>query len=226
MQKNIIKNSTIMSQLRHTLSETNAVVIVLFTVLMSVNSLSISQEVHEAHTHGTAHLTLAYEDGVLEAQFESPAMSLLGFEHKPKNQNQIEIIEETKALLSSPENVLTFNTSHCSTSTVSVNIIGPAGQALDQDHHDHKEEKKEGHDHHHDHGHSAEEHEEHNEPIESHSEVNALYVFNCDNERLQSVTTDLFEHFSKLEKIKVDWVTETQQGQNILQASSTTVRMK
>ena len=222
MQKNITKNSTRMSRLRQTFVETSAIsAIVVSAVLMSVSDLSMSQEVHEAHTHGTAHLTLAYEGGVLEAQFESPAMSLLGFEHKPNNQSQVETIEKTKALLNSPESIFTFNTSYCSTSTVNVNIIGPAGQTLD---HDHKEEEKEDHDHHHDHG--SEEHGEHEEPIESHSEVSALYVFNCDNEKLQSVTTDLFEHFSKLEKIKVDWVTETQQGQNILQANSTTVRMK
>ena len=99
-----------------------------------------------------------------------------------------------------------------------VNIIGPAGQALDNQGRDHEES--------HDHASEHEEHEGHSESIKSHSEVSALYVFTCDNEELESVTTSLFEHFSKLEKIQVDWVTDTQQGQNILQASSATVRIK
>ena len=82
-----------------------AVLIVGLLGLITVNNLAIASNVQQAHIHGVAELTVAFENGVVEMQFESPAISLLGFEHAPKDDDQVEIVNKTKAVLSSVENV-------------------------------------------------------------------------------------------------------------------------
>ncbi len=215
MQKPIINMPLapvkIMSDLRRTIVKSRTMLIMIFcTSLVTVNGSAVSRE---AHTHGVANVTLAFENGNLEVQFESPAISLLGFEHKPETQKQVEAIEKTKAFLNSAENVLSIDGGDCSSDSVNVNILGPAGQALNDN-------QKQEHGHH-------EGDDEHDKHSVSHSEVSAVYVFSCVNgEQLRSVTVSLFEYFSDLETVNVNWVTETQQGQSILQPKSSTIEFK
>jgi len=54
--------------------------------LMSVCGVVVAQEQHNAHTHGVANLTLVSDSGTLEIAFDSPAVNLLGFEHRPRTQ--------------------------------------------------------------------------------------------------------------------------------------------
>jgi hypothetical protein len=139
-------------------------------------------------------------------------MSLLGFEHKPKTQKQIDTIEKTKALLKSSTKVISLGGASCSLNTVDVDILGPAGEASGSQH---SPEHGQG-DHDSDQQHGA-----------SHSEVSALYSFDCvDDEQLQFVTVPLFGHFSGLDKINVSWVTATQQGKVTLRPGSATVELR
>jgi hypothetical protein len=207
------------SDIRRSMLKSKTVLMVIFSLsLIIANGLAYGSEVHDAHTHGVANLTLAFENGVLEIQFESPAMSLLGFEHKPKTQEQIDTIEKTKALLSSSTNVISIGGASCSFKRVSVDILGPAGHAST---YQHRQEHGHG-DHDSDQQHVA------NESYGvSHSEVSALYNFDCaDDEQLPFVTVSLFEHFSGLEKIDVNWVTATQQGTVTLRPDSSTVELR
>jgi hypothetical protein len=205
--------------IRHSLVESRDVLIIIFCIsLMSANELAFSREVHGVHNHGVANLTVAFENGAMEIQFVSPAVSLLGFEHKPKTQKQIETIEKTKTLLNSATKVISIGGANCSPDRVNVDILGPAGQALKGD-----EEQEQGHDHHD----SDEEYIENDRPDVSHSEVSAMYGFDCvDDDELQSVTISLFEYFSGLEKINVNWVTATQQGEATLRPESSTLELR
>lgn len=45
---------------------------------------------HGAHQHGVATLDVAFEDGRLQLQLESPAVNVVGFEHAPRTQAQRE----------------------------------------------------------------------------------------------------------------------------------------
>jgi len=105
-----------------------ALIAISFLGLMGVGGFTLAADVHHAHTHGVANLTLAFESGVMEVQFESPAMSLLGFEHTPKTQQQIEIVKNTKAFLNTPANVLSTQGADCSSSGATVSVLGPAGE--------------------------------------------------------------------------------------------------
>jgi len=180
---------------------------------ISAISVATASETHTAHTHGVASLTLAFERGALEVEFESPAMSILGFEHKPSTQTQIDSVEKSKALFKSAEQILSIDGANCSLESAAVDIHGPAGQVIDHDdEHHHSHQDSEGTDH---------------EQNESHSEVSATYTFDCvGDEAVRSVTVLLFEHFSGLEKIKVNWVTEAKQGQAILRPKSSRVELR
>ena len=215
----MLKITKLISAIRHSLVESRAVLIIIFYIsLISANGLAFGREVHGVHNHGVANLTLAFESGALEVQFESPAESLLGFEHEPKTQKQIETIEKTKALLNSATKVLSIGGANCSLDRVTVDILGPAGQALTEE-----QGQEQGHGHHD----SDEQHIENDRPDVSHSEVSAMYVFKCaDDDELQFITVLLFEHFSGLEKINVNWVTATQQGKAILRPEYSTLELK
>ena len=192
--------------------------IIVFINLIVANTLALSREVHEAHTHGTANLTLAIENGIVEVEFEAPAASLLGFEHKPKTEQQIESIENVKAILNSPTKVLAFAGANCTANSIDIDIHGPAGEAL-------KDSHKQDHDDHDEDHHDSD--EEHHKEGENHSEVSAIYLFECvDGKKIKSLTVSLFEHFSDLEKVNVNWVTEDQQGEGVLQSQSPTVELK
>jgi len=214
----IIKQPTVINsalETTHSITKSKTVrSILILTSVISMSDFALAREQHDAHTHGIANLTLASENGILEVQFDSPAISVLGFEHQPSTQEHISTIEKATA-----------------------------GQALEDEHtHDHAEEKHEKHDDHahaedhsdeshkehddhghaqdhsdekhddhaHAEGHSDENHQEHDghehQSNESHSEVSAIYTFNCkDSEKLTAIDISLFEYFSGIEKIKVNW---------------------
>ena len=205
-----------------------ALIIFSFIYGLAINGLTLAAENHHAHVHGVADLTVAYDKQVLEVQFESPAISILGFEHRPNSSEQEQLIANTKALLNSPEEVLSIDGASCSPSTVEVNITGPASQPVKQqkkkEDHDSHEEDHDSHEENYDS--HEDEHHEHHKQSSTHSEVSALYVFDCSAKHAQSVTTFFFKHFSGLEKINVSWLTETQQGQSVLNATSSTVILK
>jgi hypothetical protein len=227
------------SDIRGPSVQSKTVLIIIFYIsLISANGLAHGSETHDAHTHGVGNLTLAFEHGALEIQFESPAMSLLGFEHKPKTQKQIDTREKTKALLESSTKVISLGGASCSLNRVDVDILGPAGQASGykqrQEHGqgDHDSDQRHGasdqHSENHSESHSESHSEDHSEShSENHSEVSAFYSFDCaDDKQLQFVTVSLFEHFSGLEKLNVSWVTATQQGLVTLRPDSATVELR
>lgn len=188
-------------------------ILALLLLINYFGSNAVAQAGSEQHTHGIAHLTIAYDNGALEAQFESPAMSLFGFEHQPKTPSQIEVVENVKALLESDKKIFLFDGANCVSSHVKVDILGPAGRTLGD------RQKLNHHN-------TVGTHLAHNEVAISHSEAKATYVFNCVNEpQLQAVTVFLFEHFSGLEKITVSWVTQAQQGETVLHATSSTIKL-
>jgi len=201
------------------ITRVKAVLIAVFSAsLIGASEIAFSSEVHEAHTHGVANLTLAFESGALEVQFESPAISLWGFEHRPKTQEQIEAIHNAKEIFSSSTKVMSINGAKCSPEIANVDILGPAGEGL-ENHSKHEDD--------HQHSEPEQKHNDHDHSSVSHSELSATYTFDCaDGEQIQSVHILVFNHFSGLEKINVNWVTETQQGESILSSTSSIFELK
>lgn len=177
-------------------------------IIMAISDSAMGKEQHGAHTHGVATLTLVLERGALEVQFESPAMSVLGFEHSPKTKDQMTTIDATIALLSSTANVLIIEGGDCSPISADVNTHGPISYGL---------ENQQG---------SDENHAEYSNSSDKHSEISATYVFGClDIKKKKAVAVSFFELFPELEKIEVSWVTHNEQGQVVLDAKSTKIEL-
>ena len=68
-----------------------AMIAIVCATCLCVGGLAAARETHGAHVHGVANLNMAFAGGALEMEFESPAMSILGFEHRPKNLSLIHI---------------------------------------------------------------------------------------------------------------------------------------
>lgn len=166
----------------------------LFSALLLVSVLT-SAGAQEAHTHGLATLTLALENGVIEIRFESPAANLVGFEHAARSANEKIAVARANTVLNEPVRLFTFNGTHCQLIETAVDVSGVAvgkhSETIEHDHHSHSKEHEES----------------------GHSEINAEYRFSCKNpKQLKSVTADLMNQFTGIEKIDVMWITETKQG--------------
>lgn len=184
---------------------------------------AMAREEHAAHAHGIATINLVVENNKLELELDSPAVNLVGFEHAPQNESQRDAVKSARAVLSSPDDVLVLQDAGCSPISFSVEVEGPVGEAQAKESDPHEDE-------HHDDEHDEDKHhkDEHDEDEhESHSEFVASYAFDCENgAELNSVGVKLFERFKGLEKINVNWVTDSAQGSTVLQADSADINLK
>ncbi len=165
----------------------------LFIFFLIAISLAVKSESQESHRHGLARLTLALEKGMVEIQLESPAASLVGFEHRAKSQEQRKAVRQAEMILKDPDLLFSFVGTHCQLKKTMVDVSG----IMEAEHEYHSHLKK------HDEG--------------GHSEISTRYTFTCkDPKKLESVSVVLFKQFPGVEKIDVMWVTDSQQGAELL----------
>ncbi|MGB2106153.1 MAG: ZrgA family zinc uptake protein [Porticoccaceae bacterium] len=194
----------------------------------------------DAHVHGLSQLTIAVEGETVELQFSSPAMNLVGFEHRATSKKDIAAVKQAESILRQPEMLFALSDAGCKPIHTHVDISGLIEQ---HDHHDgHKghDEHKDHHDDHDDH----DDHDEHNDhddhkdhmdhhdhkahdQHETHSEIMANYSFECkDSSTLSSVKVSLFESFAGIYKIQTMWVTSSNQGSAKLTADNPAVLLR
>jgi hypothetical protein len=79
--------------------------------LLIINSVSFANHHSEkAHVHGSGELSLAFDGTHGKLQFECPADSTVGFEHKPTTEAQKKQVTETLELIKSQmKNMVVFN---------------------------------------------------------------------------------------------------------------------
>lgn len=166
----------------------------------------------EAHVHGLSELAIAMEGKSLEIQFTSPAMNLVGFEHKASAPKDILAIENAALMLRQHEKLFLFSGGRCDHVKTSIDL----SELIESDEHEHADqqsstEHKKEHEEHEKH----EEHEEHEEHAQenNHSDVVANYKYRCENiAQLPAITVGLFETFPGIHKMNAVWVKPTQQG--------------
>lgn len=61
-----------------------------------------------AHQHGSAELDVALDNGLLELELRSPAVNLLGFEHRARSQADQRTLEAARKQLEQPETLFGF----------------------------------------------------------------------------------------------------------------------
>lgn len=162
--------------------------------LFSVPTLAEKRH-HDAHTHGAAELNIVIENDTVLIEFESPAVNLIGFEHKPKTEAEKLQLENALSLLNDAGIVASFEKGGCR--VTETHIQGPF------DNHD-----QEGAEH----GTQAE-----------HSEFHATYTLSCqDGATIGRGRTQLFERFSGFEAVRVRWAGSKGQGSVVLNKQSAT----
>ena len=176
----------------------------------------------DAHVHGVAELTIAIEGKSLEVQFASPAMNLVGFEHKATSAEQMATVKKVETQLNESDAlfVITGNACKPAKAVIDVSSLKGDGDSHSDKEHDH------GHAHNHAHAPTDDQHHE-EEPDDSHSEITAHYQFECKNETaVSSIAVQLFQRFPQIEKINAMWVTPTTQGAETLTAKQPVIEFR
>jgi Protein of unknown function (DUF2796) len=152
------------------------------------------------HVHGLSELTIAMEGKSLEIQLTSPAMNLVGFEHKASDPKDIAAVENATSLLREHDSQFLLSGGRCVHVKTSIDTSG----LIEGDVHDHTHQTQ-----------SNEHNQKHNDhpQYDSHREIVANYQYSCGNTAsLPSMTVALFQSFPGIHKIHVMWVKQTQQG--------------
>jgi hypothetical protein len=158
----------------------------------------------QAHLHGFATLTMALQANALEINMESPAASIVGFEHKASSEKNREAIKQAQSRLESSPRLFVFSGSDCTLKQANADMSVLIKQGSNPD------------DHHHD-----------NEHNESHNEISVSYSYECSQgEKLDTISVNLIPLFPNIETIKVMWLTDNQQGATELTAKSNLIRIR
>lgn len=160
----------------------------------------------DAHVHGLSELAIAMEGENLEIELTTPAMNLVGFEHKASAPKDILAIENAASMLRQHEALLLFSGGRCHHLETSIDL----SDLIKSDDHEHVRQQS-SNEHKHDDEHKKE-HEEHAQK-NNHRDVVANYKYRCENiAQLSAITVDLFDNFSGIHKMNAVWVKPIQQG--------------
>ena len=170
---------------------------------------------HDSHVHGIAALNLALEGREVEIELDSPAANIVGFEHAPSSEADQAALDKAVVALKDGGQLFRFNDdAGCRMETANV-----VSELLEEEHDEHEEHEGHAKD-----GHEDEEHEHEGEG-ETHSDIEAAYHFVCDEPgKLTRLTVELFEAFPGMEKLKVQYVTQSKQGAAELTATAHVVK--
>ena len=162
------------------------------------------------HIHGVVELGVVLESSTLAVSLTAPLSDVVGFEHAPERDEQVDRIQRATELLSNADEMFGLaDAAGCKASEVSVD--GPAyfTQGTEAEHND--DHRNDDGYHHSDHTHpQTSEHEEH-------AEINANYEWTCANvSELGALELRFADGFASVEKIEVQIVTST--GAQVLTA--------
>jgi len=187
----------------------------------------------DAHEHGAAELAIALDGAQLVAEFASPGMNLVGFEHQAKDPGEVAAVEAVVQQLRLGADLLNFVGGECALTKVDVKAEGllAAGEHEDEhedDHHDeHEDEHEDDHHDEHEDDHEDDHSDEHHADEGAHAEFEATYVFNCANaDMLTSVSTSLFTTWPGIEEIETVFISADHQVSAELTASDPSFEIK
>jgi hypothetical protein len=171
------------------------------------------EEEHEAHEHGHATLMFVQEKDELQLVFKSPAMNIIGFEHKANSPEQLAKVEWAKQSLSAATSLFLINQSaKCVLEHVDIK-----SSLLAED--DHSEKHSDEHD-----SHKEGDHAE--DGKDSHSDFEAEYHFECASiSELKVVKVALFEVFTSLEEVETHIVTPSGQALRELDPKNVSIKL-
>ena len=172
-----------------------------------------TEESLQAHAHGTAELFIVLAGQKLEIELHSPAINLIGFEHKPKNDEQKAKVEELEVKLTSASELFQISSAECQLNTQELDLGNLALEDSEHEEEHHDEDKE-----HHDGDHDDE---------ETHSDIEAQYSFSCQQpSSLRSLVTTIPNEFPSVESLEVQWIVNGRQGATVLEHNQTEIVFK
>jgi hypothetical protein len=226
----------------------------IFTELVNVAYAIQKGSNLDAHVHGLSELTIAMDDHVLDIEFASPAMNLLGFEYKATSDKDIATVKKVESLLLKHNQLFLLSDAGCTHVKTTFDLsdhIDAEDHKQYQDHEDHHGHKKhkdhhdehqahndhdkhhkhhkdhDGHSDHNDHDDHAEHSDHKNHGSDSHSEIVANYSYHCkDTSKLSKISVSLFKIFPGIHEIEAIWITSMQQGSTLLKPSSPVIALR
>ena len=167
------------------------------------------------HVHGVVELGVVIEGSTVAVSLSAPLSDVVGFEHAPENDEQLERIRQAAAMLSNPDAMFGLaDSASCRISDRSVDGPAYVTQHLAQDDAGSAESDHDHDDTHDSHGSEAD-HDEHADSAghddhdsEQHEEINASYEWECGNvSALESLALRFTEGFAGVETIGIQILT-------------------
>jgi hypothetical protein len=190
-----------------------------FSSILAVSCLSLAhaQQVNlGAHVHGVSELNIVIEGNKLEMQLRSPAMNIVGFEHKASTEQQIRKVKQSEVKLHGHKALFSFSSGGCKLTQTQIDLANLIKKnAIEKNVHDHH---KSDPDHHH------EKEKEKEKGHGDHSEVVAHYYYDCEDiDDLSSLSLGFFDVFPAMQQINGIWITTSGQGAASLTRSNKTI---
>ncbi|MFV1921701.1 MAG: ZrgA family zinc uptake protein [Methylotenera sp.] len=155
----------------------------------------------EAHVHGTATLQVAVDHSTLTIHFSSPLDNLLGFEHKPRNQEELKQVQHMIKQFYKPNLFLPTKDAQCKLQSVNLDsiVIKKKKQAAITSQHSHHDES-------------------------GHADLDAELVYQCNRvKHLHDLQVNVFTVFPNLHKLSVEIVSDRGQTAAKITPSKTQV---
>lgn len=177
-----------------------AVVAALGTCLVATSGFAASHGDHEhdhdaekrhaeSHEHGAAELAIALDGNQLIAEFTSPGMNIVGFEHEAKDADEIAAVKAAVEKLGMGTELIELKGAGCSLSDADVEAEGLLAETHEDEHHD---DEHEGED--------------------AHAEFEVTYTFNCATpDQLSGVSVSFFEQWPGIEEIEAVFLSNDHQ---------------
>ncbi|MCP8688630.1 DUF2796 domain-containing protein [Marinobacterium sedimentorum] len=173
------------------------------------------EQQYDGHVHGAAQLDLVQDGDALMLQLRSPAMNLVGFEHRAGSASERQSVEAALEWLHRAEQLIDLDAvAGCTlTHTMVTQGLQDTGELSETAEHGHAEE--------HDHAEADEAHDPdgQGEAERAHTDFEANYAFHCTApEKLASIGLRFFARFPGLEILDVRMITAD--GQRALRLDS------
>ncbi|NRA53718.1 MAG: DUF2796 domain-containing protein [Gammaproteobacteria bacterium] len=194
----------------------------LTSILLSLAAPMVAAEsierFHQSHEHGKGSMTVVFDGVKLQINIDSPADSIVGFEHAPHNDSQRLALASAMSLLEQPQKLFMLpSAADCQlqSTTIDAAMLEHDADADAEDHDEHEEDHDEHEEDHDEHEEDHDEHEEdhdkhdenHDDHADGHSDFELSYVYVCAKpQALTQFSVELNKNFPQLQALTVQLI--------------------
>lgn len=102
--------------------KTILLITIFISLFINTKSLAENNMSLDSHVHGISEMTIVFEKQKLDIEIRSPAVNLVGFEHKAKAEHDIAAIKKAEVLLSNTNKIFLFSDVNCTLIEQNINV--------------------------------------------------------------------------------------------------------